>query len=159
MKLSIEEVLKQRKSVVDEAITWMRTPYYHGNPVKGSGVSCSWFVAAVYNNALGIHLEVPDHSEQWWLNNAKELYLEGLNQQGFIQIKKEEVKDGDVAVSRFAPIGYCPVYNHSGIITKWPEILDVADGWGVRKARNIYSNFFFGSAPDEVQFYSWGEWH
>lgn len=153
-------ILEERSAVVKEAFTWDGTPYHHGAHVKKAGCSCAWFIAAVYNEALKMNLTVIDYPEQWYMadfyvKNKKELYLEELERQGFIPIKKEEVQSADLAVSKTNNQLYC----HAGIIVKWPQVIHVAGGRGCQLAKNLYASWYFAQRPDSLLFYSRKEWH
>lgn len=42
--------MNQRQLIVDEALTWIGTPWHHEACVKGHGVDCANFLAGVYVN-------------------------------------------------------------------------------------------------------------
>lgn len=44
---------KQRKMIVEEAYTWLGTPYKYAHDEKGKGTDCSGMVMRVYETAVG----------------------------------------------------------------------------------------------------------
>lgn len=154
-----EEILSQRRVVITEALSWAKpkTPYHHGAQIKGAGVSCSQFVAAVFNAAIGTHLTVLDHVEQWYLNGKDQLYTDSLKVQGFLEIPKDQVQVGDLVVSNTVYELYC----HSGIIANWPSpptVIHVSRN-GCERVPSMLSSWYFTQKPDTHLYFSWGEWH
>lgn len=47
---------RSQKKLLEEAETWMGTPYLYGGKEKGAGADCSGFVMMVYLNALDVKL-------------------------------------------------------------------------------------------------------
>jgi len=41
----------ERQLVIKEALTWLSTPFHHEAMIKGAGVDCGMFLAAVYRVA------------------------------------------------------------------------------------------------------------
>ena len=70
---------QRRAAVVEEARSWLGTPYHHMGRVKGVGCDCLTLLAAVYH-AAGIvpEIEIPHYPPDWHLHRSAELYLEGL---------------------------------------------------------------------------------
>lgn len=158
--MSIDE---ERNAVLQEIITWANTPYHHGACVKGAGTSCSWFLAGVYNNAIGTNFEVDEHFEQWWASSKNpdgtpiEMYIEGILNRGFIEITKDEALPGDLVISRMGKKTNVP-YSHGGIIEAWPTVWHVCTKRGVTKIPNALSSAYFGVMPDTLRFFSLGKW-
>ena len=107
----------RRAAVVDEAITWLRTPYHHMGRVKGAGTDCLMLLAEVYE-ACGVvpHVEVAFYPPDWNLHRDAERYLEGL------LLYAREIaglpRPGDVALWRF---GRC--FAHGAIVIQWPRVI------------------------------------
>lgn len=108
---------QQRMAVVDEALTWLGTPYHHLGRVKGAGTDCGQFLAGVYDAAGVIpNPEVPDdYPHDWHLHRGEERYLQAV-----LKYAKavEHPAPGDVAVFRY---GRC--ISHGGIILLWPVMI------------------------------------
>jgi len=154
------DISEQRAAVVKEAREWEGTPYHHGAGLKKIGTSCSWFIAAVFNNALGANLTVVEHAEQWYLSDINiktknNLYLNELQRHGFIEILEEDRGPGDLLLSRTNNVLYC----HGGIILAWPSVAHTIVGRGVDICRSAYSSWYFGQDIKSLKFYSWKEWH
>jgi NlpC/P60 family putative phage cell wall peptidase len=68
-----------RKRVVDEAMTWVGTPYHHLADVKGHGVDCAMILVRIFCN-LGHAPEFDPrpYAPQWFLNQGEERYLEWI---------------------------------------------------------------------------------
>lgn len=106
-----------RQAVIDEAMTWLGTPYHHNARIKGVGVDCAQLPAAIYH-AVGLipHLE-PEYSPQWMMHRDEEKYLEWVRPYAH-EITREEVKAGDLIVWKFGR-----TYSHSAIVIDRPTII------------------------------------
>lgn len=105
-----------RLAIVEEAKTWLGTPYHHQAQVKGAGVDCVQILIAVYNKVLGI--EPPDigyYAPDWMLHREEERYLGGLKKYA-VQVNAPLA--GDIVMYKF---GRC--FSHSGIVVDWPLII------------------------------------
>lgn len=89
---------KQQKLLLEEADSWIGTPYIYGGEEKGMGADCSGFVMQVYLQALNKRLP---------RNSAKQALF--CN-----QIKEEEVRIGDLVF--FATGKDTDKITHVGII-------------------------------------------
>jgi cell wall-associated NlpC family hydrolase len=116
-----------RGAVVLEALSWVGTPYMLGAALKGVGVDCAQFVASVYkavgfmpmDEAVGIF------SHDWFIHTKEDKYLLRLLKytKKIAETKvyrTTNVEPGNVILSKAA---HSYVYNHAGIITKWPMIV------------------------------------
>lgn len=106
----------ERLAVVQEALTWLGTPYHHAARVRGAGVDCGMFLAEVYEGA-GVmpHVEPDAYPHDWHMHQDAERYL-GLVQQHARQV--ETPLPGDIVLYRF---GKC--ISHGAIVTAWPQIV------------------------------------
>lgn len=114
MMSSFEALL--RESIVDEAKTWLGTPYHHQAHIKGAGVDCVQILIEVYHAALGI--TKPDlgyYAPDWMLHREEERYLAGLED---FATPVDIPQAGDVVIYKF---GRC--FSHSGIVVRWPLII------------------------------------
>ncbi len=118
------DIEAQRRAVVEEARSWLRTPYHHMGRVKGAGVDCATLLAEVYTRA-GVVTEraIPFYPPDWHLHRNAERYLD------FITVEGREI-DGpplpaDVAMWRF---GKC--YSHGAIVIDWPLVIHAYAGKG-----------------------------
>lgn len=105
-----------RARIIEEAKTWLRTPWHHAARVKGSGVDCGQLIIGVYINAgLVEHFETGGYPADWMLHQSEERYL------GWVEKYLDPVdvpQPGDVAAWRY---GHC--FSHGAIVVDWPTII------------------------------------
>ena len=108
---------EQRDLVCREAMTWLGTPYHHQARVRGAGVDCAMFPAAVYE-AAGVmpHVE-PKYSREWHLHRGEELYIEWALKYA-AEVDEASVGPGDFVVWRWGR-----TYSHGAIILDWPQVI------------------------------------
>lgn len=114
-----------RQAVIDEAMSWVGTPYMSNARVKGlnGGVDCLTFVAGVYENAGVIdRLPIPHYPPDWHLNQDAELYLIGKDDTpGMLHFCREiftPPKPADIVLWKF---GHC--FAHAAIVVEWPIVI------------------------------------
>lgn len=130
LELPSELEAQQRAAVLEEAATWLGTPHIHGQRVKGAGVDCANFPAAVYH-AAGVVAEIPRHpyTFQWHLHNDRELWLEEV-----VKYARELAGaplPADLVLFRFGR-----VFSHGAIVVAWPLVVEARADAG----RVIYSD-------------------
>lgn len=121
----LDEVVA-RLAVVQEALSWLGTPYHIGARVKGAGVDCAQLPLAVFE-AVGL---IPHHEP--------EPYLPGWNQHRvddrmivtadrfFRRLGEDEApQPGDVALFTS---GKC--VSHVAISLEWPEVVHAHESAG-----------------------------
>jgi cell wall-associated NlpC family hydrolase len=113
----LTNVEEQRKLVVEEAITWVGTPYHHDAAIKGVGVDCGRLLLRVgVNVGLIDPIHVESYSEQWFLHRGEEKYIGWLEK--FTKRIEGPPLPGDLVVYKF---GHC--YAHGAIVIDWPLII------------------------------------
>lgn len=66
-----------RQQLVDEARTWLWTPYQHRGRVKGVGVDCGGLIYEVYGKWFGPFAPFPEtYPPDWAVHRRNELYLD-----------------------------------------------------------------------------------
>jgi cell wall-associated NlpC family hydrolase len=135
----------QRQAVVQEAISWLRTPYHHQARVKGHGVDCALFLGEVFHRAgltppveiirslqdltpeqqASGRIFIESYSPQWHLHQRKEVYR-GLVEQFGREIGGGPLLPGDVVLYQF---GHC--LSHGAIVLEWPLIIHAVVQAGV----------------------------
>ena len=139
---------RQRQAVVEEAKTWLRTPYHHMAQVKGAGVDCVTFLTAVYR-IVGLvpEIAIEYYPQHWHLHRGDELYLGGLEKYARLV---EEPTVGNIVIYKF---GRC--FSHGGIVLDWPMIIHAYASAGMV----TYGEGDLGElAGREHRFYSlWGK--
>ncbi len=124
-----------RSQVVDEALSWIGTPYHKGARLKGIGVDCGLFpleifrLAGFVSEADAAELERLSPIKQDWFHHASEQkYLKLVIRHArhvLTAISYPTIKDkalpGCIAVTRHdAGAGNL---NHGGIVTQWPRLV------------------------------------
>jgi cell wall-associated NlpC family hydrolase len=101
---------EQRKDVVAEARSWLKTPYHHAADVKGHGVDCAMLLVRVYCDLrLVDRFDPRPYTRDWFLHRNEERYL------GFLLERSREVRSpglGDIVLFR---VGRC--FAHAGIVS------------------------------------------
>lgn len=119
---------QQRQRVVEEALSWLKTPYHHHGRVKGAGVDCAQILCAVFE-ACGISLpiELGNYPRDWHLHRSEEMYEALLRQHGARQLLPGlQPLTGDIAVFQFGR-----TYSHGGILAFDNTIVHAYIGAGV----------------------------
>lgn len=99
--------------IVQAALTWNGTPYHHQARVKGIGVDCAQFIAAVAEEVGIIQpgTKIPfDYSPEWHLHNTEEKLIGYLKHFGCVE-QEGPGEPGDIIAFR---IGHC--IGHLGIL-------------------------------------------
>lgn len=112
------EEFQGRLDVCIVARSWLRTPFRHHQRLKGCGVDCGGFIAAVYEEAGVLpHIELPEYTRDWFLHCKKSdstLYSDVLDRH---MVRTEKPDLGDTIGMSY---GVCKVA-HAGII--------ISDDW------------------------------
>lgn len=107
----------QRAAVVEEARTWIGTPFHHAARVKGAGVDCLMLLAEVYERAgVAGHVEPPFYVPDWHLHRDAERYAEGLLR--YARPITAPPDPGDIALFRFGR-----TFSHGAIVVDWPRLI------------------------------------
>ena len=106
-----------RDIVIEEARTWIGTPWQHQAMVKGHGVDCAMFIAGV-GLEVGLVTEddlnnIPAYPKDWHLHNTESMLIPILEQFEVSEIPLEEALPGDIVMFKVAN---CE--SHLGILTK-----------------------------------------
>jgi NlpC/P60 family putative phage cell wall peptidase len=105
-----------RQAVVQEAASWIGTPFHHAARVKGAGVDCLMLLAEVYERAgVSRRIEPPFYVPDWHLHRDAERYMQGLLQYAR---PVEMPAPGDIALFRFGR-----TFSHGAIVTSWPRLI------------------------------------
>lgn len=109
--------LAERRAVLAEARSWLRTPWHHEARAKGAGVDCAQFLIAVYA-ACGLVPEFrPEHyPSDWMLHRTEQKFLHYLLQH---TVKVEMGLPGDIAMFSFGRTD-----SHGAIVVAMPDELN-----------------------------------
>lgn len=105
-----------RTAVVEEAKTWLGTPWIHHARIKHVGVDCAQFLIGVFSGAGVIEsFDTGEYPIDWMLHREEERFLGWLEQ---YMVPTETALPGDVAIWKF---GRC--FAHAAIVTEWPVVI------------------------------------
>lgn len=114
----------ERQAVLDEAASWLRTPWRHASAVKGAGVDCGRLLIEVYANCGLIARYTPDYYPQdFALHSSEERFLANIERYAKQVLTPEK---GDIAVWQY---GRC--FSHAAIIVDYPLIIHAKMDEGV----------------------------
>lgn len=70
----------RRELVVQEAMSWLGTPYHHKQHVKGAGVDCVWMPIMCYRpfGLLPADFDPGFYTRDWYLHKSVEIYMAGV---------------------------------------------------------------------------------
>lgn len=120
-------VLDRRFAVVDEAMSWLKTPFHPHGHVKGAGCDCLTIVTDPFKSCgIVVQIDVPDYSGHWHLNQgAPEYYLDGMMKY-CDEIQLDEVMPADIAVFHFGR-----AYSHAALVADYPHVIHSINPIGV----------------------------
>jgi cell wall-associated NlpC family hydrolase len=107
----------ERAAVVQEALSWLRTPYAHMARVKGAGVDCGQLLALVYE-AAGVMPEIipAEYPHDWHMHKDEERYLAHVEQ--YAHRIEGPPRPGDIVLYRIGR-----TISHGAIVTRWPQVI------------------------------------
>lgn len=111
--LSIDD---RRRRIVEEARSWLRTPWHHEARVKGAGVDCAQFLIGVYSGAgLVGEFQTAHYPPDWHLHQDEARFLGYLLE---FAVNVDEPLPGDIAMWKFGRHEA-----HGSIVIDWPLII------------------------------------
>lgn len=118
-----DEIMVQRRGVVDVARTWIGTPYHDNAKLKGVGTDClNFMVASVEEYGLIPVVKVPHYYRGQNMHRTEETYINGLLQymDEVSGPPEREPLPADIILWKFGRI-----YFHGALILAWPMVLHV----------------------------------
>jgi cell wall-associated NlpC family hydrolase len=105
--------IEVRRAIVDEAYSWLKTPYHHQAHLKGVGVDCVWLLLEVYKKfgMVSDDFHPGNYSRDWYLHKSEEIYLAGVQKFARRLESGESPKPADVALYK---VGHC--ISHGAIL-------------------------------------------
>ncbi len=100
-----------RQQIVDEAHSWLRTPYQINQCVKGVAVDCARLPLAVYSAVGLIEPFTPHYVQDWHLHRNEELYIKYVLGCGAVEIPRDKARAGDLGLWQWGR-----AYSHGGIM-------------------------------------------
>ena len=134
-----------RIQVVQEAMTWLRTPHHPCTRSKGAGVDCFQLVLAVYA-AVGLIPDLPlvPYPYDFHMHMKVELILTKIER--FAHKIPGPPLPGDLVLYRDGPF-----VNHGAIVVEWPTIIHATRECGMVTLDNAMGNLL---VPLQAGFWS-----
>lgn len=134
----------QRAAVVQEAQSWLNTPYHPHGRVKGVGVDCAMLPAEVYE-ACGMipHVDPEFYPQDWHLHRDEERYLNVVLGQN--AMPTDVPLPGDLVLYKWGR-----AFAHGAIVIEWPLIIHAFIDQGVVMANGLAGRL----ADREHRFYT-----
>lgn len=108
-----------RNKVLQEAESWHKTPFEHGQRCKGAGVDCGQFLLGVYHNVGYIpYVKTEYYPADFHLHNTREWYKELVEQ--FAREISGPPQPGDLALFK---LNDGLVYSHGAVVISWPKVI------------------------------------
>lgn len=105
-----------RARLLDEARTWLLTPWHHNARVRGAGVDCGQLLIACYVGAgLVPDFDTGPYAMDWMLHRDQEVYLSWVTRH---LDEVEHPGPGDVATWQ---VGRC--FSHGALVVQWPSVI------------------------------------
>ena len=115
---------RERAAVVNEAMTWVGTPYHHQAALKRVGVDCGNMVHEIFIGTGIIERKpLPYYPRDFHLHRDVE-WFNGLISDRCVETTK--TLPGNIIMYRYGRI-----IAHAAIIIEWPKIIHVYTGRGV----------------------------
>lgn len=151
----------ERKRLLDEAYTWLKTPHHHQGRVKGAfdsdnpgGVDCIMLFSECFHRAGFIEsLPYIEYAHDGHLHRGEEILLEWLSKYAH-RISRSQTLPADLVVYKFGRR-----YSHGGIIIEpgWPRIIHAVLGRCVEYGNgDTFSSG--GHHPADRQFWRYDGW-
>ena len=102
--------------IIEEAKSWLCTPYHHEGNVKGAGVDCAMILIEVYSAVGAVERFDPrPYPMQWMLHRSEERYLEWVKKYAD---EVSEPQAGDMVLVRFGR-----TMSHSAIVIEGTKVI------------------------------------
>ncbi|SHM10687.1 hypothetical protein SAMN05216428_1144 [Nitrosospira sp. Nsp11] len=107
----------KRVAIVDQAMTWLKTPWHHQGRVKGAGVDCAYFLVEVFADAgLIPRIDLGEYPPDWHIHRDEPRFLNVLK--NYADLTEQDPLPGDIAMFRFGRTA-----SHGSIVVEWPLII------------------------------------
>jgi len=116
--------MQERKKVVAEALTWLKTPYHLNARIKGVGVDCGTFLIACFAGAgLIDDVDLGTFKPDFHLHRSDEVYVTWIKR--YCREVTRKPLPGDIVLYRFGRI-----LSHGALVVEWPQIIHATVGVG-----------------------------
>jgi len=116
-----------RQDVLNEAASWLGTPYTHQASCKGAGCDCLGFIRGVFRAFWQENETLPAYSANWAEEGGQELMFEAALRH-LVPRSFEAKAPGDVLLFRYRP--HFPA-KHAGILLNERQFIHAQHGAGV----------------------------
>ena len=133
-----------RIAVVEEAKTWLGTPWIHRARIKGVGVDCAQLLIGTYSGAgLVEPFDTGDYPMDWMLHKEEERMLAWVDK--YLE-PVTATQPGDAVILKFGR-----AFSHAAIVTDWPVVIHA-----FRKERGVvWGNMTLGDlSRHEARYYT-----
>jgi len=136
-------VIFTRDQVVEEARSWLKTPYHKNGRLKGVGVDCGTLLLCVYlaggflsDEDIATFNRLCPVNQDWFVHAHEEKYfklviLHARHVLTAISYRTMVAAPGSIVVTHHD--GEAMRWNHGGIVVKWPRLIHAVGGFGVRE--------------------------
>ena len=106
-----------RTAVVEEAKTWLRTPWVHRARVKHAGVDCAQLLIGVFAGAGVIaEFDTGEYPADWMLHREDERFIGWIDK--YMVPLEGTPQPGDIVLWKY---GRC--FSHAAIVIDWPVVI------------------------------------
>ena len=91
-----------RDQVIDEAESWLGTPYHHRGFVKGTGCDCGTFLHAVFKDIIDLAPFRKSYAMDWATHTDEEMYLDGI--EPYVTEKTGRPEKGDIIIWKYGKV-------------------------------------------------------
>jgi cell wall-associated NlpC family hydrolase len=112
-----------RSAIVEEAKSWIGTPYRASGALKGVGINCAQFLFCVAKNAGVLPADAPQprwYTPQLATNSKEERLIAYVTAYGAIEIAEDDAQAGDIVLYKSGQ-----AHGHAAIVLDWPQIIHV----------------------------------
>jgi len=122
--------LEERRRVVEEALTWRRTPFMWEQMVKGVGVDCGRFLVGALNGSGVRNIDikgVPHWSPQWFLHKREGDPSPFIEQITRLIGAEYHLEPGCAPLPADIVVAKCGRdWAHSALVIEWPKVIACA---------------------------------
>ncbi len=116
-----------RQQIIDEALSWVGTPYQHQASCKGAGCDCLGLVRGIYGRFWAEPEDIPPYSPHWQDDGGHDLLKCGIA--GYCaNTEIDAVQPGDLLLFRYRQ--HLPA-KHAGILVDETHFIHAQQGVGV----------------------------
>jgi cell wall-associated NlpC family hydrolase len=115
-----------RKKVIEEALTWLGTPYHIGARIKGVGADCATFILQVFvDSGIFTDERLGNFSGDWWCHATDEKYAIHVLRHAHkvlesVCYRSLKIKPGSIVLGR---VTRSKVLNHGAIVIDYPKAI------------------------------------